>query len=168
MEWISAALGALALAFAAAAWHRLGRVSALNEAGLAEIKAWLACDPEQEEAESLSEALEAGLNQALDQIRQPCLRFRLLVDLKTNDPFMDDEFVRLQAKGDGSWLSTYAERASSNPKLSGALFGRIRELNARGWRLVHMEPAYETGDGLMVSVLLERPLHRARAAARAA
>jgi hypothetical protein len=168
MEFASAVLSALALGFAAAAWRRLGRLASSNEAALASTQAWLACGLEDEEAESLAEALDAGLNLALAQIKQPCIRFRMLLDLKTDDPFMDEEFIRLQARGDGSWLSTYAERAAANPKISGALFGRIRELNVRGWRLVHMEPAYETTDGLMVSVLLERPLQSVRSAAKAA
>jgi hypothetical protein len=108
--------------------------------------------------DSLREIVDESLQKHSAKGKVPVVRFRMLIDIKTDDAVLDASFKALQSKGDGAWLYDYIERTSMDDLVNGILYNRLRAVTAKGWRIVRVEPAYETGDGLVVAVMAEREL----------
>ncbi len=118
--------------------------------------------------DSLREVVDDSLQSHAAKGKAPVVRFRMLIDIKTGDPVLDAGFKTAQESGDGAWLYNYIERTSMDDLVNGVLYNRLRAVTAKGWRIVRVEPAYETGDGLVVAVLAERELKVRQPTRRAA
>lgn len=118
--------------------------------------------------DSLREIVEESLQSHAAKGKAPVVRFRMLIDIKTGDPVLDGEFKAAQNNGDGAWLYNYLERTSMDDLVNHTLYARLRAVTAKGWRIVRVEPAYETSDGLVVAVMAERELKVRQPARRAA
>ena len=118
--------------------------------------------------DNLREIVDESLQSHAAKGKAPVVRFRMLIDIKTGDPVLDAGFKAAQNKGDGAWLYDYVERTSMDDLVNGVLYNRLRAVTAKGWRIVRVEPAYETGDGLVVAVMAERDLKVRQPTRRAA
>ncbi len=103
--------------------------------------------------------LEASINEAVRQNSSgPMIRTRVLVEVPVADPAMKKELLSLRDRGDGQWLAIGIERMLRDPRLNRDMLDLKRRTVPSGWNLSGIEPAYDTGSGLMIWFEIERPI----------
>lgn len=83
---------------------------------------------------------------------------KILVELPLRDPGFKADILELKNKGDGRWMGVFVEKMYANPARQRDLVELRRKYSLKGWRMVSMEPAYDSGDQLCVWLELEKDL----------
>jgi hypothetical protein len=86
------------------------------------------------------------------------VRQRVLTEIVIKEAVLRKELMDLRQRGDGKWLGTYLDRVYSQPARAKELHELRNRHAAKGWHLVCVEPAYDSGDGLFVWLELEKKL----------
>jgi hypothetical protein len=93
---------------------------------------------------------------------------KIMVELPLRDPGFKAEILELKNKGDGRWMGVFVEKMYSNPSRQRDLVELQRKYSLKGWRMVSIEPAYDSGDQLCVWLELEKELLLSSPESRAA
>lgn len=88
------------------------------------------------------------------------IRHRVLTDVTPANSHLAEELRKLKERGDGRWLGAYLEHCLNDPTRARELLALKASHENKGWQVISVEPAYETGAGLMVWLELEREVSR--------
>lgn len=111
-----------------------------------------------ETVETPSRLEQTFLKAACVNNRGPLAKSRILVDVKIGDHALRRQLMSLRERGDGQWLTVALEKMLKDRGMNRELLQLKRHVVPRGWNLVGIEPAYDSGEGLFVWFEIERPI----------